>query len=77
MTYTLSELRKKEVIDVISGDRIGFPDDAVIDACGNVLCLQISCGGFHIFGKRDPKEIPWKHIERITAETIWVKCRPD
>jgi len=75
MNYTLSELRKKEVIDVINGDRLGFPCDVVIDACGNVRCVQLSRGGFHLFGGNDPKEIPWKHIERITEETIWVKSR--
>ena len=73
MTYTLCELRKKEVIDVCDGARLGFPDDVVIDACGNVLYLNIG-GGFRFsFGKADCRQIPWKDIQRITEETIWVK----
>lgn len=74
MTYTLCELRKKEVIDVCDGARLGFPEDVAIDGCGNVVYLNIGGGGFRLpFGKSDCRQIPWKDITRITEETIWVK----
>ena len=74
MAYTLCELKKKEVIDVCDGARLGFPEDVVIDGCGNVLYLNISCGGFRLhFGKNECRQIPWNNITRITDETIWVK----
>lgn len=74
MTYTLCELQRKEVIDLCSGARMGFPDDVIIDECGNVLSLSIPPSGFKFpFSHCDPKLIPWCHIERITEETIWVK----
>lgn len=74
MTYTLCDLKRKEVIDVCDGARLGFPDDIVIDGCGKVLCLCLSASGFQFpFSKNEPRQIPWKDIQRITEETIWIK----
>ena len=76
MTFTLCELRKKEIIDVCNGDRLGFPDDLVVDSCGNVICIQLTQSCFRLsFSKGEPRTIPWKCIERITSETIWVKSK--
>lgn len=74
MHYTLCDLRKKEVIDVCDGARLGFPEDVVIDGCGNVICLRLCAPGFQLpFTKGEAQQIPWKDIQRITEETIWVK----
>ena len=74
MTYMLCDDRKKEVIDGCSGDRLGFPDDVVIESCGTVLFITLAKSGFCLpFGKSEPRKIPWKCIERITEDTIWVK----
>ena len=73
MNYTLSDLRRKEVINVCDGARLGFPDDVIIDGCGNVLCLSVPCNSFRWFGKGETRHIPWKQIQRIAEETIWVK----
>ncbi len=74
MTYTVCDLKKKEVIDVCDGARLGFPEDIVIDECGNVLYLCLGSSGFGFrFGKNEVRQIPWKEIQRITEETIWVK----
>ena len=76
MKYTLSDLKRKEIIDMCDGARLGFPEDVVIDGCGNVLCLSVPPCGFHFpFSKCECRQIPWKNIERITEETIWVKLR--
>ncbi len=74
MNYTLSDLRRKEVINVCDGARLGFPDDVIIDGCGNVLCLSVPCSSFRFFGKGEARHIPWKQIQRIAEETIWVKA---
>ena len=74
MTYTIGELRKKEVINVCDGARLGFPEDIVIDECGNVLCLCLGSSGFGFrFTRGEARQIPWKEIQRITEETIWIK----
>ncbi len=74
MHYTLCDLRKKEVIDVCDGARLGFPEDVIIDGCGNVIFLCLASSGFRFsFSKCEPRQIPWNDIQRITDETIWVK----
>ncbi|MBR5782616.1 MAG: YlmC/YmxH family sporulation protein [Clostridia bacterium] len=77
MNYTFRELRKKEIIDLCDGARLGFAEDLVIDGCGNILCVTVPPSGFHFpFGKGECLQIPWKNIQRITTETIWVKLNP-
>jgi len=74
MNYTLCDLRKKEIIDMCDGARLGFAEDVVIDGCGNVICLNVPSNNFRFpFGKGECRQIPWKDIHRITEETIWVK----
>ena len=76
LTYTVCDLRHKEVIDVCDGARLGFPEDIVFDECGKVLYLCIGSSGFRFsFSRCEPRQIPWCEIQRITEETIWIKSR--
>ena len=70
---TLSELSKKQVINLCDGKNLGHTQDLVIDLCDGKICAIIvpeSCG----FGLRKGKEtvVPWYKIQKIGEDTILV-----
>lgn len=70
------ELRKKEIINLIDGAKIGFASDFEFDQCdARILALVIpDCGGFFGFGgKGTDIVIPWDKIECIGEDTILVR----
>lgn len=73
---TVDQLHEKEVIDITSGKRLGYPCDVKFDSCnGHVEAIIIPQSGF--FGKRCPENdivIPWCNIEKIGSDIILVKC---
>ena len=68
------DIRKKEVINLCDGARLGCATDFEISVCdAKILALIIpSCGWFG-FGKGDSIVIPWENIECIGEDTILVK----
>ena len=69
------ELREREVINVCTGEKLGFISELVFDAdCGQILSVRIprGSGGFNIF-KREYYVIPWRRIECIGEDTVLVK----
>ena len=69
------ELREREVINVCTGEKLGFISDLVLDAdCGQILSVKIprGSGGFNLF-KREQYIIPWCRIECIGEDTVLVK----
>ena len=68
-----SELRYKEVINVCSGQRLGYVCDLEIDMCdGRVLSLivpgEARFGG--LLGRSDDYVVPWHCIKRIGDDII-------
>ncbi len=79
MTYTFDELRTKEVINVVSGERLGFVTDVTIAASGKVLSISVP-GGYKalgIFGRRDDITIPWEQIKKIGDDIILINEAED
>lgn len=71
----LSEIREKEVININTGERMGFVDDFEINMeKGYVDALVISSSGkmLGIFTKTADIIIPWNNIVRIGTDTILV-----
>lgn len=69
------DLRELEVVNLCSGEKIGYPCDFEFDLeCGQILAIVVPvCDGFSFFSKRQDCIIPWNKIECIGEDTILVK----
>ena len=77
MVYSFNDIKCKEIINVKSGCRIGFPDDIEFDSCTAKICRIIVFGRpkcFGLFGRDDDICIKWCDIEVIGEDTILVSC---
>ena len=75
MVCSLDELRKKEVIDMKTGERLGYIDDVRMDTEKSEILSLIIYGGyrfFGLFGKEDDVELPCDSVQVIGNETILV-----
>jgi YlmC/YmxH family sporulation protein len=75
MASLFSDLRFKEVIDLHSGQRLGYIYDAEIDPVeGRILSLMIPgpgrAGG--LLGRDDDYVLPWNQISRMGDDIILV-----
>lgn len=71
---SLNAMRNMEVIDILTGTKIGFIKDFKIDCDENKIIALIMPGEVKSwFGKEDEKEIPWKDIIKIGTDVILVK----
>ena len=71
----IADLSYKEVIDLHTGQRLGYVRDAEIDPeTGRVTALIIPReSGFWGLGKTEQYRIPWCRIECIGEDTVLVK----
>lgn len=72
--YSFSELRRKEVINITTGMRLGYICDLEFDAkCGKILSLTVPERA-PIFSFKKPEEfrIPWDCIAKIGDDIILV-----
>ena len=76
MRCTTICLKKKEVINLCDGSRLGFATDFEFDtACASICSLLIpgpACG-FLGLGKREYLVVPWNKIECIGEDTVLVR----
>ena len=73
---TTLSLRKKEIINLCDGSRLGFATDFEFDPkCATLTSLMVprQGGGFLGFGKTEYLFIPWCKIECIGEDTILVR----
>lgn len=75
MANLFSEIRYKEVIDLRSGQRLGYVYDAEIDDVdGRILSLIVPgpgrAGG--LLGRDDDYVLPWKNISSLGDDIILV-----
>lgn len=73
---TLYELRKKDVIQMQTGENLGRVDDVVFEtesACIRRLILRGRPRWFGLFGRDDDLEIHWQDIRSIGADVIMVE----
>ncbi|MGI5838417.1 MAG: YlmC/YmxH family sporulation protein [bacterium] len=71
-----SDLRTREVINILDGKRLGAVDDVEIDLeAGRITAVVIPGSGrlLGLFGKSDEVVIPWDKIKRIGVDTILVE----
>ena len=76
MRSRVADLRLKEVINVLTGCRIGFVNDVSIDTIsGRITALVVPgpCRFFGIFGREDDYILPWEAVKRIGDDIVLVE----
>ena len=76
MLAKTSELREREVINIIDGKKLGFTSDLEIDpGSGRILALVLPAPGKFrwLFGKTEEIVIPWHQISKIGSDVILVE----
>ncbi len=69
-----ADIRKKEIINLCDGSRLGFATDFEISVCdAKITALIVPCGTWFSFGRNESIIIPWENIECIGEDTILVK----
>lgn len=73
-----ADLRKKEIINLCDGTRLGFACDFEFDRCSSQITGLVLEGssGFLGLGACDGEVIPWCKIECIGEDTILVNLTP-
>lgn len=78
MTKT-SELREREVVNILDGKRLGLASDLEIEAeTGRIKAIIVPGPGkfLWLFGKSEDFVIPWERIKKIGVDVILVDA-PD
>ena len=73
---TTLSLKRKEIINLCDGSRLGFATDFEFDSkCATITALMVPRGacGFLGLGKQEYLFIPWCKIECIGEDTILVR----
>jgi YlmC/YmxH family sporulation protein len=71
-----SELREREVVNVLDGRRLGLASDLEIEAdTGKIKAIVVPGPGkfLWLFGKNDDFVIPWDKIIKIGVDVILVE----
>jgi YlmC/YmxH family sporulation protein len=74
-----SELREREVVNILDGRRLGLASDLEIDPeTGRIKAIVVPGPGkfLWVFGKSDDFVIPWERIKKIGVDVILVDA-PD
>ena len=76
--HSLNAMRNMEVIDILTGTKIGFIKDFKINCDDNKIISLILPGEIKSwFGKEDEKEILWKDIIKIGTDVILVNRKDE
>ena len=78
MHCRIVDIRGKEVIDVCTGVRLGFPIDVEVNVDNGHLVAIVVPGPsryFGLFGRGEDIIIPWDCIRRIGDDLILVERR--
>ena len=74
--HSLNAMRNMEVIDILTGTKIGFIKDFKIDCDENKIVSLILPGEIKTwFAKDDEKEILWKDIVKVGTDVILVNIK--
>lgn len=77
MDARFTEFRRKEIIDIQNGMKIGYADDIIFDAERaeiNSLVIFGRLRFFGLFGRGEELIIPWGEIEKIGEDTILIRA---
>lgn len=77
ITFCISDLKLKEVINVIDGKRLGTITDIEIDIeTGRLTAIVVPGAGkfLGLFGRNEDIVIPWERINKIGFDVILVEA---
>lgn len=77
ITFCVSDLKLKEVINVIDGKRLGTITDIEIDVeSGKLTAIVVPGAGkfLGLFGRNEDIVIPWDKINKIGFDVILVEA---
>ncbi len=77
---TLENIRTKEVIDIVTGERLGYIDDVEMNIQNSEIIALLIYGRhrfFGLLGKEDDIIIPCREIEVIGEEIVLIRRSPD
>ncbi|MDR0739226.1 MAG: YlmC/YmxH family sporulation protein [Oscillospiraceae bacterium] len=80
MYCRINDIRRKEVINITDGSKIGYISDIEIDLQKGQLAAIIIYGRLKfwgLLGKEDDIVVPWKDVEVIGEETVLVYYSED
>ena len=72
----INEIRNKEIINIKTGVRLGYPADVEVDLETGRLVSIIVSGGYKVmglFGKENDIEIKWENIKTIGDDLIMIE----
>ena len=75
MQCRIRDLRRKEVINICDGCRIGYVEDVDIRIPEGQVAAVVVCGPcrfFGLFGRGEETYIPWECIQRFGSDIILV-----
>lgn len=76
MVCRLEDLRRKEVIDILTGERLGYIDDAEMNLEESAVQSLVIYGRerfFGFFGKEDDVVIPCSEIKVVGNDVVLIK----
>lgn len=76
MLTKTSELREREVVNILDGRRLGLASDLEIEAnTGRIIAIVVPGPGkfLWLFGKNEEFIIPWERIKKIGIDVILVE----
>ncbi len=80
MELRLADLRYREVINVATGERLGFVSDVLLDLADGKIAALIVPGParfFGLFGREDDYILPWNGITRMGGDIILIDGTQD
>lgn len=73
--HSLNSMRSMEIVDILTGSKIGFIKDFKIDCDDNrVISLILPSEIKSWFGKTEEREILWEDIVKIGTDVILVRA---
>lgn len=77
MLTKTSELREREVVNILDGRRLGLASDLEIEVeTGRIKAIVVPGPGkfLKVFGKNEEFVIPWEWIKKIGVDVILVEA---
>jgi YlmC/YmxH family sporulation protein len=75
MVCNFDDFRDKEIINIKTGGKVGYPDDFEFETKTAKICRVIVYGKlkfFGLFGREENIVIPWSEIEVVGDDTILI-----
>jgi len=73
----LSDLQRKEIINMNTGKRLGIIIDVILDAGGNIKSLVLEEKHIKRFSSKEEYQIEWKQIAKIGDDIILIRDKFD